>query len=73
MIQEENPGERKPRPLIKSRCAFILLVTATASLIASAWLLKRATESLSPIPPPLAFVALGIAILALVLDCRRTG
>jgi hypothetical protein len=71
MIQRNNQGERKARPLIKSRCAFILLVIAAGSLIASAWLLHRAMESQSPIPPPLAFVTLGIAILALVLDCRR--
>ncbi len=72
MIQEENQGERRQRPLVKSRCALILLVIATGSLIASAWLLQQATESQLPIPPPLAFVALGVAILALVLDCRRT-
>jgi hypothetical protein len=72
MIQEENHSERQSHPLIKSRCAFILLVIATGSLIASAWLLQQATKSQLPIPPPLAFVALGIAILALVPHCRRT-
>jgi hypothetical protein len=71
MIQEKNPGERKSRPLIKSRCALILLVIAAGSLVASAWLIQRATESVLPVPPPSGFVALGIAVLALVLDCRR--
>ncbi len=57
---------------IKSRSALILLVIALTGLVSGGWMLWNAFETYqTAFPPALAFVALAIAVVALLIDCKN--
>lgn len=56
---------------VKSRCALIQFVVVLAGLVLGGGILWRAVETQPGGPPPgLAFVAIAIAVVALLFKCR---
>jgi len=56
---------------IKNRCALIQLIVVLAGLVLGGWMLWQALETQAGgSPPALPFVALAVAVVALLYKCR---